>query len=79
MNGVWISSQDREALIYAISVKVNDYSCSVMALSGGNTLFVGSYNTRKRCKEVVNEIKQHVNYGLSEGENHISVYDMPAE
>jgi hypothetical protein len=78
MEGIWIRSQDRETLIFATCVKVNDYSSSVTASNGDKTLFVGTYATRKRCVEVADEIEDKIGY-LNDTEIRTPAYHMPQE
>lgn len=67
---MWIRSQEKDKLIRVSYVKViNSYGFEIIA---NNDIFIGSYKTKERAKQVLDEI----GYAISDG---IDVYEMPEE
>jgi hypothetical protein len=88
MNGIWVRSQSRRALVLAASAFVVPQSDGVWQININSTRFHGAlvvetvakYPTEQRALEVLDEIQEQVEqaarYGNPAG---AGVYQMPAE
>lgn len=99
---LWIRSQDREQLVKVSFIEMSvvehtEFNASVstksFCLSGGDSEFwcLGSYNTKERALEVLDEIQRILVYGLIDTQSarangsisltspNCIVYEMPKE
>lgn len=59
---LWIRTQDREKLIQVFTIEVDtwhDADSNKITISDGNDNDLGSYETKERAIEVLNEIQEH--------------------
>jgi hypothetical protein len=73
--GMWVRSQDGEDIVYAeyfyYTANLEEMEAEIWIRTGFDALRIGTYETRERALEVLDEIQTVINYGSG------SVYVMP--
>lgn len=89
MGGIWIRSQDKNRLIFATNIYVDDYGS--FALLKANSHTIGEYPTKERALQVLDEIQaviveytNTISYNITQASNGqfdriYPIYVMPAE
>lgn len=89
MNGIWIRSQDKNRLIFATNVYIDDYGN--FTLVKADSRIIGEYPTKERALQVLDEIQavivdyiNTISYNITQASNGqfdriYPIYVMPAE
>ena len=59
MNGIWIRSQDKNRLIFATNIYIDDYGSFVLVKANSHT--IGEYPTKERALQLLDEMQAVIN------------------
>ena len=60
---MWIRTQDRERLINVNEVYIDTLVESSLTIHSGDDAWLGTYSTKERCLEVLDEIEECIDLG----------------
>ena len=73
LNGIWIRSQDKNRLIFATNIYVDDYGS--FALVKANSHTIAEYTTKERALQLLDEMQAVINNEITRNR----ILQMPAE
>jgi len=65
MGGIWIRSQDKNRLVFATNVYIDDYG-NFTLVKANSHIKIGEYPTKERALQVLDEIQGYIACGTTE-------------